>query len=173
MSQQLIMNWENDGELADFNLPNDIKVETFSQRETALEDWLYIVQFGLTEKLEDEDFYNHCMTDREWYSEDNCYFLVIDGKAVATITVICNRETLQGYIHMVACDADFRGKGLGNLLSALANYVLKHEGMKTAYLTTDDFRIPAIKTYLRYGFKPDLSTEDFKLRWDKIFTEIK
>ena len=44
--------------------------------------------------------------------------------------------------------------------------------MQTAYLTTDDWRIPAIKSYLRIGFTPDISTEDFKARWDEIFKII-
>jgi hypothetical protein len=44
--------------------------------------------------------------------------------------------------------------------------------MQTAFLTTDDWRIPAIKSYIRAGFIPDLSTEDFKARWEKIYAII-
>ena len=45
--------------------------------------------------------------------------------------------------------------------------------MKSAYLTTDDWRIPAIKSYIRCGFVPDMSTENFKNRWKKIFERVK
>ena len=74
---------------------------------------------------------------------------------------------------MVACKPDFRGMGIGHILNNIAVNVLKTKGMKTAYLTTDDWRLPAIKTYLKAGFTPDLTTEpDFKERWNKIFALI-
>ena len=44
--------------------------------------------------------------------------------------------------------------------------------MKTAHLTTDDWRLPAIKTYLNVGFKPDVSDDEFKARWEKVFEQI-
>jgi mycothiol synthase len=73
---------------------------------------------------------------------------------------------------MVACREDSRGKGYGTLLNKVAEYSLKKEGMQTAFLTTDDWRIPAIKSYICAGFIPDLSTEDFKARWEKIYAII-
>ena len=69
---------------------------------------------------------------------------------------------------MVACKEDFRGKGYGTLLNVVALQTLKNEGMQSAYLTTDNWRIPAIKSCLQVGFHPDLSTDDFKQRWDAI-----
>ena len=73
---------------------------------------------------------------------------------------------------MVAAKDSARGKGIGNLMSAFAVGELKRRKMETAYLTTDDFRIPAIKSYIKGGFYADLSTEDFRDRWDKIFKII-
>ena len=73
---------------------------------------------------------------------------------------------------MVACRETARGKGYGMLLNRIAEYTLKKENMKTAYLTTDDWRIPAIKGYLKIGFAPDLSTEEFRERWEKIYAQI-
>ena len=69
---------------------------------------------------------------------------------------------------MVATKTEARGKGIGNLMSFFAVKILKEKGMETVYITTDDFRIPAIKTYLKCGFYPDVSTDDFKLRWENI-----
>ena len=171
---QLVMNWENDGEAAKgYTLPEGVTVERFCDRETALTDWLEIVSHGITHEVKSKDFYDRCMYgDYKYYNDDKCFFLIKDGEAAATITVICDPEKKQGYIHMVACKENFRGQGLGTLLNNVAVKVLKDEGMETAYLTTDDWRIPAIKSYLRCGFKPDLSTENFKERWDKIFEKI-
>lgn len=73
---------------------------------------------------------------------------------------------------MVACREEYRGRGIGTYMNALSVWLLKTHGMKTAYLTTDDWRIPAIKSYLRAGFTPDLSTDDFRARWEKILSGI-
>ena len=74
---------------------------------------------------------------------------------------------------MVACKEAFRGKGYGTLLNRICEYTLKSEGMESAHLTTDDWRIPAIKSYLRAGFEPVTMGEDFPERWEKIFEIIK
>lgn len=76
------------------------------------------------------------------------------------------------FLNMVACKESVRGKGYGILLGKWAVVALKKEGMETAYLTTDDWRIPAIKSYLSVGFEPDISTEDFRERWDKIKNQL-
>lgn len=92
-------------------------------------------------------------------------------KPVATITIICNQQNKEAVVHVVACKPQRQGyRGFTYSNSTLGS---KKEGMKTATLDTDDFRIPAIKTYLRVGFKPVLSTDDYKKRWEKIMQEIK
>jgi len=106
-------------------------------------------------------------------NEDKCFFILENEKAVATITVVCDYDKKVGLIHMVACREDARGKGYGTLLTKIAEYTLKKEGMESAYLTTDDWRIPAIKSYLRIGFYPDLSNDDFINRWDLIYKQIR
>lgn len=170
---QLIMRWKNDGEGTKTPvLPEGVTVEAFTERKDALNEWLDIVQYGLSNGLMGKEYYQNCMIEHDGYDENMCYFIVKGGKAVATITVICNRDTKEGYIHMVACKPECRGQGFGTLLNDIAISVLKREGMKTAYLTTDDFRIPAIKSYLRCGFTPDRSTEEFCKRWAKIEEEI-
>ena len=170
---QLVMNWEYEGEeVTSFDLPEGVVIDTFANRPDALNEWLDIVQYGLTNGVENEAFYKLCMTDREFYDEKLNFILVVDGNAAATITIICDDNKKQGYIHMVACKPEYRGRGLGTILNKIAMNTLIEQGMKTAYLTTDDWRIPAIKSYLRCGFKPDLSTDNFKERWDKIYAEI-
>ena len=167
------MRWKNDGEAAPpVQTPQDCKILNFLQLENAMEQWLDIVQYGLSNGKKGATYYHDMMTKHPLYREDKCFFILENGYAVATLTVICNYEKKEGYIHMVACHELFRGKGYGSLLNQIAESTLKKEGMETAYLTTDDWRIPAIKSYLRIGFEPDLSTEDFRKRWDKIYTKL-
>ncbi len=172
-STQLIMRWKNDGKpVSEITVPDNCRLVNFLQLDNALDKWLDIVQYGLSSKKMNADYYNSVMTSRLNYKEDKCFFVLENGNAVATLTVICDYEKREGYIHMVACHEAARGKGYGTLLNKLAVYTLKKERMETAYLTTDDWRIPAIKSYLRAGFEPDVSTDEFKERWKEIYKQL-
>ncbi|MGN0177911.1 MAG: GNAT family N-acetyltransferase [Monoglobaceae bacterium] len=172
--EQLRMHWKNDFVDVPFpKMPENCKVVAFTELDDAVDKWLDIVQYGLTKGRETPEYYKKVMTNYPGYNENKCFFILENGTAVATITVICDYKKREGLIHMVACCESVRGRGFGTLLSKIAEKVLKTEGMKTAWLTTDDVRIPAIKTYLKAGFEPDLSTEDFKKRWNKIYEKLK
>lgn len=167
------MRWNNDKkDCAIPEIPQGLEIQSFAERPDALNEWLDIVQYGLTDGRMGAECYKSCMTDRKWYDEKMCFFVINEGEAVATITVICDYDNKEGYIHMVACKPECRGRGIGNLLNDWAVYILKKEKMETAYLTTDDWRIPAIKSYLKFGFNPDLSTQDYKDRWQAILAKI-
>ena len=168
------MRWKNDGREVPFpEALGDCRIVRFTELDGAVDIWLDIVQYGLSDGKKGEEYYHEAMTSRSLYREDKCFFILENGVAVATLTVICDYEKKEGYIHMVACRETARGKGYGTLLNKIAEATLKKEGMETAYLTTDDWRIPAIKSYLRIGFEPDISTEDFRERWEKIYDKIK
>jgi mycothiol synthase len=173
--EQLKMNWINDkAEVYMPVFPQGLTLKNFVELDNSLDIWLDIVQYGLSDKKEGADYYKTCMTDLPNYKDDFCFFILKDGVPAATITVVCDYQNKHGLIHMVACKPEFRGLGIGTLLNKVALYYLKKEGMMTASLKTDDWRIPAIKGYLRIGFTPDVTTEpDYKERWDKIINEIK
>ena len=46
------------------------------------------------------------------------------------------------------------------------------EGRTWAVLQTDDFRIPAVKTYLKLGFEPLIVHENQPKRWKDVFSAI-
>lgn len=170
---QLVMHWNNDGNPAKQPaFSEDLAMCTLPELENGVEKWLDIVQYGLSEGRQDYNYYKAAMLDVPWYEEEKCYFITYRGDAVATITVICDQEHKKGTVHMVACNPDCRGIGIGNLMVEIAVHTLKNAGMQTASLLTDDFRIPAIKTYLKGGFQPELSTEDFVQRWNVIYRQL-
>ncbi len=74
-----------------------------------------------------------------------------------------------GWFHMVGVKKSARGLGVGKMLGEIALYSLKEQGYKSAMLSTDDFRIPAIKLYLALGFKPIFTHESHSERWAKIY----
>lgn len=170
---QLIMRWKNDGGVCNpLSLPEGVEIRRWTETKSPLATWLDIVQYGLTEKKEDETFWRECNYHYPCYRPEDCAFFLYNGRPVATITVICDPEKKEGYIHMVAAKPEARGLGIGNLMALYAVQVCRERGMETAYLTTDDFRIPAIKTYLKGGFLPDTSTPEFAQRWKKIFSVL-
>ena len=77
-----------------------------------------------------------------------------------------------GEVHMVAVLPDHRGRGLGHLLNALVLHRLKSLGYQKAHLKTDDWRLPAIKTYLAAGFQPLNTHESHPERWEAIFMKL-
>lgn len=77
-----------------------------------------------------------------------------------------------GYIHMVGTISSHTGKGLGYQATLAALYRMVDEGRKSVVLTTDDFRIPALKTYIKLGFKPLLIHENQRERWKDVFRTI-
>ncbi len=72
-----------------------------------------------------------------------------------------------GYLHFVAVNPDHRGRKLGHLVSLAALGRFLEEGRTMAVLETEEFRIPAIKTYLRLGFRPQV-TGDTQTQWQEL-----
>jgi len=74
---------------------------------------------------------------------------------------------------MVGVDPDSRGLGAGRLIALAALHSLAERGYKTAVLSTDDERIPAINLYYSLGFRPIYTHESHKERWKKIMAKLK
>lgn len=85
-----------------------------------------------------------------------------------------NTGKQKGYIHMVACRPEYRGMGLGNVLNNIALKFLYDAGCNNAYLTTDDFRLPAIKSYITAGLLPVLynDADEMESRWLNVLSEL-
>jgi len=78
-----------------------------------------------------------------------------------------------GYLHYVAVLPEARGNGLGYWVSLAALHQMRREGNSRALLETQDERLPAIKTYLKLGFVPDLEGhESYKARWEEIMAQL-
>ena len=101
--------------------------------------------------------------------EKDLFFVVApDGKKVAASALIHNKEKNSGYLHMVAAIPDYRNIGLGHAMLSFAMSLSEKRKIDYCVLTTDDYRLPAIKNYLVGGFKPVLYDDpesDMRARW--------
>lgn len=92
--------------------------------------------------------------------------------AMAAARALPDRFPGAGYVHYVAARSDQRGKRLGEMVT---RRVLDHfaaGGLRQAVLETDDFRLPAIWTYLRLGFVPEPREPGDAARWSGVLRQL-
>ena len=67
-----------------------------------------------------------------------------------------------GELGWLACDPAHAGKGLGMVVSAAVTARFIDAGCRNIHLYTEDYRLPALKTYLRLGYIPFLYTPELR-----------
>ncbi len=169
------------GKVVERQLPAGYRFEMFDGREEQITDWLAICRHGL---LPDTPPASGIF--RDWFTDsiqnypdlvpetDLFFVLSADGERVATSAAVLHGSG-EGYIHMVAASPACRGRGIGHAMLARALSDLSTRGATHMTLTTDDFRLPAIKTYLDAGFRPVLwpdSESDMRGRWDAVIAAL-
>jgi GNAT superfamily N-acetyltransferase len=96
-------------------------------------------------------------------------FYLCDGttRPIGTATAWFGEEAWQGWgrVHWVAIVPAQQGRGLAKPLLAVTCRRLRQLGHQRAYLTTATARIPAIGLYLKFGFRPDIQTEQDVESW--------
>ncbi len=100
---------------------------------------------------------------------DSTWVLERNGQIVATCS--CqnkNRPGTLGTLHWVAADPAASGMRLGYWACLVALQEFARTGYTACNLTTDDPRLPAIKTYFALGFEPENAAEDHPERWAKV-----
>ena len=105
-----------------------------------------------------------------YFQPEDVIFICCGSHVVATATARLRETdpTGTGYLHMVAADPAHKGKKLGAAVVAAVCRRLKYRGMLRVLLHTDDFRIPAISTYLKLGFRPVIKDIEMKNRWAEL-----
>ena len=73
---------------------------------------------------------------------------------------------------MVGALSEHRGLGLGHLMNTVVLVKLKEQGFGKARLKTDDWRLPAINSYLKAGFDPLNTHISHAERWDVILEHL-
>jgi len=108
------------------------------------------------------------------FRPERILFITRDDEPVATASawVEAKRGDETGVLHYVATRPDHAGKHLGAAVSVAALHRMVEENRSCAVLLTDDFRLAALKTYLRLGFEPVLVHENQRERWRAAFTVL-
>ncbi|MCK9222809.1 MAG: GNAT family N-acetyltransferase [Limnochordia bacterium] len=105
------------------------------------------------------------------------YFITYNDVPVATT---CSQKQESDWdddldwaeVGWVTVDPAHRGRGLGLIICAVVVDQLQRLGYKHIYLKTDDWRLPAIKTYLRMGFQPLINSDEMNTRWRAVAEKL-
>jgi mycothiol synthase len=76
-----------------------------------------------------------------------------------------------GRIDWLATDPDHRNRGLGGICARSATRRLLEAGYADIWVTTDDHRLGALKTFLGIGFRPVL-TPSTESRWRQVLQNL-
>lgn len=165
---QLFMRHPNLENLPPIFLPPGVGL--FNHREGHEKEWEELIEdaFGMHYSFED------CIRNGGDYKPEYVLYLSKDGRDIATTTAVENDKFPgEGWFRMVGVTPDARGIGAGKLIALAALHSLAARGYKTAVLSTDDYRIPAINLYYNLGFRPIYTHESHEERWAKVLQQLR
>ena len=172
MARQLRMVRPNLEDLPELEIPVGYGMRTYRTGDEG--HWARIISdsFGGRERTA-QDTENE-ITGRDVFLPDGLYFATHQGVPVGTACAW--RQSVDekdvGYVHMVGVVAEHTGHKLGKWVSLAVLCYFRDNNFKCSMLDTDDFRIPAIKTYLNLGFIPVYVEEGQPERWRNIFKKL-
>lgn len=96
------------------------------------------------------------------------------GQLVATASerLLPDEYPGAGYVHYVGALASVSGKRLGQIVTQRCLAGFAERGLEKAVLKTDDYRLPAVRTYLRIGFVPEYRSDEERSAWSGVFKTI-
>ncbi len=109
--------------------------------------------------------------------EDGIFFLVEKSTGRLAATAMANRLNPENNVYgaelgWVGAEPEFRGKHLATIACLAVQERFSREGYKKACLNTDDFRLPALKTYISLGWLPVLMDKEYEKRWDRVYKKL-
>ena len=109
--------------------------------------------------------------DQDVFDPEGLFFATCEGTPVGTASAWKPTvdEVEFGKVNMVGVDTAHTGHKLGKGVSLSVLRYFREHGFKCVKLDTDDFRIPAVKTYLNLGFLSVHVDADQPERWRKVF----
>ncbi|MBQ3604558.1 MAG: GNAT family N-acetyltransferase [Clostridia bacterium] len=169
---QLKMYWIKGTPIKEMTLPEGYSFSLNKGDEADMLAWIECCKNGLVgDDATFENYENSIKNRTNCKHTEDVFFLDYEGKHIATITAIYHPEKNCGEVHMVGMIPEFRGKGLGKYLNNKAIEKLNAQGVKYIFLTTDEWRKGAVKSYLSADFKPVEYDEGMTERWQAVITE--
>ena len=149
-------------------LPAGYALRTFKPGDE--ENWLEILQQGGFDLWDRPRLERLIAGERTPLPKDAIFFAVDQDRPVGVANIF-GYETSGvrvAELGWVAVHPDHRGHGLCRPICAAAMRYAANASFTEIYLETEDFRLAAIKTYLRLGFEPEMTRPDHPERWKTV-----
>ncbi|MBI2300222.1 MAG: GNAT family N-acetyltransferase [Armatimonadetes bacterium] len=171
MAPQLMMHRAALADLPPVALPPGYAVRSLRRGEGA--DWVRIINESFN-RADPPQSFDPRMRQDSAFRPERVLFVVHGEEPVATASAWVRSPFGHpvGYLHMVGTRPAHAGQKLGYAVSLAALHRLAEEGFGDCYLHTDDFRLAAVLTYLRLGFRPVLIHENQRERWPAVLRLI-
>lgn len=166
--KQLKMYWLPGSPIAHYDLPKGYAFSAYNGTEEDKLAWCECCRNGLIGDHDGAEMFDKCIGEHT----GDVRFLDHEGMHIGTVTAIYHPDKRIGEVHMVGIRTPWRGKGLNKYLCMLALDMLSCRDLKCIYLTTDEWRGPAIKGYLRAGFVPVNYDTDMTDRWATVLRDL-
>lgn len=168
---QLKMYWLPGTPINDEPLPEGYTVSNYKDEKDKLA-WVECCKNGLIGDDADTGAFDDAILGREDVNPyEDVFFIDYGGEHIGTVTAYVDKEMNAGDMHMVAIRTDFRGRGLAKYLNYICLNHLKDSGADYVYLTTDEWRKGAVKSYLKGGFLPVEYDEGMEDRWSAVLED--
>lgn len=169
---QLIMRRPHVRDLPAPAVPTGYELRSFQPGDEA--GWNRLMDIAFERTPGQSDFAREMAADAPYRPERVKLILDDQGTVVATASSWLQEKfgPEAGTLHWVATDPAHGGKGLGTSVSVAAMHQGASEGRTHLMLLTDDFRIAALKTYLRLDFRPVIAHRSHPRRWRKILKSL-
>lgn len=172
MSKQLKMYRMSTTPFTELTLPEGYSYSNYKSEADKFE-WVECCKNGLVaDDAGVEAFDNRIGGARFINMEKDVFFLDFNGEHIGTATAIHHTDINCGELHMVGMKSEFRGRGLGKYLNNAAIKKLLADGVDFIELTTDEWRIGAVKSYLNSGFQPVKYDIGMVTRWEYMLTAL-
>ena len=169
--KQLHMVHRNLGRLPDIKITEGYELRTYQAGDEQV--WADIMNTGIGEWTAEKCREN--LTSKPQFLPDGLFFVTFQGKPVGS--ACCWRRSADewkvGWLHMVCVLPEHRSKQLGHILNLAVLHYFRNRGFKEVWLSTDDFRIAAIKSYVRIGFEPNIFDQSHAERWKAVLQQIR
>lgn len=166
--EQLSMLWKN-SEISTTACEKSVTIRSYLPEDR---EALKSALIPLTEKHFTDEELDDCILQHPGVKPEGIFLVEIDGEVVGTATGYFNNDRESGTVHMVSVLEKVRGRKLGRILCEHVMRYLVMRGCTRIVLTTDDFRLPAIKTYLSLGFQPVQDTDEMRCRWNTVYKRL-
>lgn len=159
------------GELPEIVVPEGYGLRTWLPGDEAA--WAEIMNAGVGQWT--VEHVRERLVDMPQFAPDQVFFATHEGRAVGSACAwrLEPDERRKGYLHMVCALPEHRGQGIGRLVTLAVLHWFRDHGFEEVWLSTDDHRIPAVKSYLRLGFEPYIPDDAFRARWDAVLQQIR